>query len=57
MASLSLNFLTKFSFSLGVARREQRREEEARKLEEKAQKPKKAVVRRTEWEVEFVKVS
>ena len=26
---------------------------ELRKLEEKAQQPKKAVVRRTEWEVEF----
>jgi hypothetical protein len=38
------------------ARRQQRLEEEARKLEEKAQQPKKTVVRRTEWEVEYIKV-
>jgi hypothetical protein len=39
-----------------VIRRQQRREEEARRLEEKAKQPKKTVVRRTEWEVECIKV-
>jgi hypothetical protein len=50
------SFLDSSSNFRSFFRRQQRREEEARRLEEKAKQPKKTVVRRTEWEVECIKV-